>query len=49
VDTPISGLCDSRFEAVRDEFAFGYAMKHVIPRWQSSRNRALIDALYGSL
>jgi CubicO group peptidase (beta-lactamase class C family) len=29
--------------------AFGYAMNHVIPRWQSSRNRALIDALYGSL
>jgi CubicO group peptidase (beta-lactamase class C family) len=29
--------------------AFGYAMNHVIPRWQSSRNRALIDALYASL
>jgi CubicO group peptidase (beta-lactamase class C family) len=29
--------------------AFGYAMNHVIPRWQSSRNRALIDALYRSL
>jgi CubicO group peptidase (beta-lactamase class C family) len=29
--------------------AFGYAMNHVIPRWQSSRNRALIDAVYGSL
>jgi CubicO group peptidase (beta-lactamase class C family) len=29
--------------------AFGYAMNHVIPRWQSSRNRSLIDALYGSL
>jgi len=26
--------------------AFGYAMNHVIPRWQSSRNRALIDAVY---
>ena len=25
--------------------AFGYVMNHVIPRWQSSRNRALIDAL----
>jgi len=24
--------------------AFGYVMTHVIPRWQSSRNRALIDA-----
>ncbi len=29
--------------------AFGYVMNHVIPRWQSSRNRALIDALYGCL
>ena len=26
--------------------AFGYVMNHVIPRWQSDRNRALIDALY---
>ncbi len=25
--------------------AFGYVMNHVIPRWQSTRNRALIDAL----
>jgi CubicO group peptidase (beta-lactamase class C family) len=29
--------------------AFGYVMNHVIPRWQSTRNRALIDAVYGSL
>jgi CubicO group peptidase (beta-lactamase class C family) len=29
--------------------AFGYVMNQVIPRWQSSRNRALIDALYRSL
>lgn len=29
--------------------AFGYVMNHVIPRWQSSRNRALIDALYSCL
>jgi CubicO group peptidase (beta-lactamase class C family) len=29
--------------------AFGYVMNHVIPRWQSTRNRSLIDALYGSL
>jgi CubicO group peptidase (beta-lactamase class C family) len=29
--------------------AFGYVMNHVIPRWQSSRNRALIDAVYGSM
>jgi CubicO group peptidase (beta-lactamase class C family) len=29
--------------------AFGYVMNHVIPRWQSSRNRALIDAVYSSL
>ena len=25
---------------------FGYVMNHVVPRWQSTRNRALIDALY---
>jgi CubicO group peptidase (beta-lactamase class C family) len=29
--------------------AFGYVMDHVIPRWQSTRNRALIDAVYRSL
>lgn len=29
--------------------AFGYVMNHVVPRWQSSRNRALVDAVYGSL
>lgn len=29
--------------------AFGYVMNHVIPRWQSTRNRALIDAVYKSL
>jgi CubicO group peptidase (beta-lactamase class C family) len=29
--------------------AFGYVMNHVIPRWQSSRNRALIDAFYRAL
>ena len=29
--------------------AFGYVMNHVIPRWQSTRNRALIDALYRAL
>ncbi len=28
--------------------AFGYVMNHVIPRWQSTRNRALIDAIYAS-
>lgn len=28
---------------------FGYVMNHVIPRWQSTRNRALIDAFYASL
>jgi len=28
---------------------FGYVMNHVIPRWQSTRNRALIDAFYGCL
>ncbi len=29
--------------------AFGYVMNHVIPRWQSSRNRSLIDAVYACL
>jgi CubicO group peptidase (beta-lactamase class C family) len=29
--------------------AFGYVMNHVIPRWQSTRNRALVDAVYASL
>ncbi len=29
--------------------AFGYVMNDVIPRWQSTRNRSLIDALYESL
>jgi CubicO group peptidase (beta-lactamase class C family) len=29
--------------------AFGYVMNHLIPRWQSSRNRALVDALYACL
>ncbi len=29
--------------------AFGYVMNAVKPRWQNSRNRALVDALYASL
>lgn len=29
--------------------AFGYVMNHVIPRWQSTRNRALIDAVFASI
>jgi CubicO group peptidase (beta-lactamase class C family) len=29
--------------------AFGYVMNHVIPRWQSTRNRALVDTLYRCL
>ena len=29
--------------------AFGYVMNHVIPRWQSTRNRSLMDAVYVSL
>ncbi len=37
------------FADPRSGVAFGYAMNHVIPRWQSSRNRALIDALYRSI
>lgn len=28
--------------------AFGYVMNHVIPRWRSTRNRALVDALYAT-
>jgi len=28
--------------------AFGYVMNHVVPRWQSTRNRALIDAVYAA-
>lgn len=29
--------------------AFGYVMNHVVPRWQSTRNRSVVDALYASL
>jgi CubicO group peptidase (beta-lactamase class C family) len=29
--------------------AFGYVMNQVVPRWQSSRNRALIDSVYRCL
>jgi CubicO group peptidase (beta-lactamase class C family) len=29
--------------------AFGYAMNGVQPRWQNTRNRALVDALYSCL
>jgi len=29
--------------------AFGYVMNHVVPRWQSTRNRALMDAFYEAL
>ncbi len=29
--------------------AFGYVMNDVIPRWQSTRNRALMDAVFGAL
>jgi CubicO group peptidase (beta-lactamase class C family) len=32
-----------------DRVAMGYVMNHVIPRWQSTRNRALIDAVYAAL
>lgn len=28
--------------------AFGYVMNAVVPRWQNSRNRALVDAVYAS-
>jgi len=29
--------------------AFGYVMNHVIPRWQSTRNRSLVRAVYDSV
>ncbi len=29
--------------------AFGYVMNHVVPRWQSPRNKVLVDALYTCL
>jgi CubicO group peptidase (beta-lactamase class C family) len=29
--------------------AFGYVMNNVIPRWRSTRNQALVDAVYRSL
>lgn len=32
-----------------DDVAFGYVMNHVIPRWQSTRNRRLMTALYEAL
>ena len=31
------------------QLGFGYVMNHVRPRWQSTRNRALIDAAYSVL
>jgi CubicO group peptidase (beta-lactamase class C family) len=38
------GFCDPEAEV-----AFGYVMNDLGPRWQNPRNRALIDAVYGSL
>jgi hypothetical protein len=29
--------------------AFGYVMNHVVPRWRSPRNQALVEAVYASL
>lgn len=29
--------------------AFGYVMNHVIPRWQSTRNRSLIEAVFSAI
>lgn len=34
------------FADPRHGIAFGYVMNHTIPRWQSPRNRALVDAVY---
>jgi CubicO group peptidase (beta-lactamase class C family) len=38
------GFCDPKVG-----LAFGYVMNDMGPRWQNPRNRALIDAVYGSL
>lgn len=32
-----------------ERLAVGYVINHVIPRWQSPYNRAIVDAVYGSL
>jgi CubicO group peptidase (beta-lactamase class C family) len=37
------------FADPRAGIAFGYVMNHVIPRWQSTRNRSLMEALYRCL
>ena len=37
------------FADPENQVAFGYVMNQVIPRWQSTRNRALIDTFYGLL
>lgn len=31
------------------QLGFGYVMNHVVPRWQSTRNRSLVDAVYAAL
>jgi len=31
------------------KMGFGYVMNDIIPRWQSSRNRALLEAFYGCI
>ncbi|MUH50502.1 MAG: serine hydrolase, partial [Actinobacteria bacterium] len=37
------------FADPHERLSFGYVMNHVIPRWQSTRNRSLVDAAYASL
>ena len=37
------------FADPKPALSFGYVMNAVKPRWQNSRNRALIDALYSCL
>jgi CubicO group peptidase (beta-lactamase class C family) len=37
------------FADPRAGVAVGYVLNHVVPRWQSSRNQALIEAVYRSL
>lgn len=34
------------FADPRHGIAFGYVMNHTVPRWQSPRNRTLVDAVY---
>ena len=43
----LSGMGVVNTAAWRAGVAFGYLTSQMGPRWQNSRNRALIDAVYG--